>query len=93
MALLQLSFDVLDDGESPKMSVRNDDELKSAADNGASCEPAGPSFREAIFSFNRLQVNLTIGNGDLLREAALSKFKFYWIKTKTKAEPPTIDKI
>ena len=77
VALLQLSFDVLDDGESPKMSVRNDDELKSAADNGASCEHDCPSFREAIFSFDRLQVYKTISNDDILREAALSKFKFY----------------
>jgi hypothetical protein len=50
LVLLLLSLDALDEGESPKISVKIDEDLKSAADNGASCEVVGPSFEVAIFS-------------------------------------------
>ena len=33
--LLLLAFDVLDEGDKPKMSFKKDEELKSATDNGA----------------------------------------------------------
>jgi hypothetical protein len=51
-----LPLEVFDEGDNPKTSVRNDDELKSAADNGANVDEVPDCVSVAEFEVAMIQM-------------------------------------
>ncbi len=51
-----LPFEVFDEGDNPRTSVRNDDELKSAADNGANDDEVPDCVSVAEFEVAMIQM-------------------------------------